>query len=172
MLDSIEQIAIHEAGHVLGYILTGRPFAFVTIEPSALKIHTDGKSLGYILPIQTYSGDESSTYDKLSPPDFFQCFSRDVTIIGGYCAQRLFRKNFDRTGSQSDIANLYSNRMMNQAEPFRTRYKQFLFTYTFELFRQTENKRMIKKIAKELLKRKTLSFDEVNRIVNQHVGTD
>ena len=47
-MHDIQQIAIHEAGHVLGHILTRRPFAFVTIEPSELKIHTDGKSLGYL----------------------------------------------------------------------------------------------------------------------------
>lgn len=93
MHDSIEQIAIHESGHALAHILTGLKFSFVTIDPIALKIHTDGKSLGYILPIQTYSGEESGTYNKLSPPEFFQCFSEDVTIIGGYVAQRLFEKN-------------------------------------------------------------------------------
>ena len=168
-MHDIQQIAIHESGHALAYTLTGRKFSFVTIEPSALKIHTDGKSLGYILPLQTYSGDESSTYDKLSPPDFFQCFSEDVTVVAGYVAQRIFTKDFDRTGSKSDLRTFYKNRMMNQAEPFRTRYKQFLFTYTFELFKLNENKRMIKKIADELLKRKTLYYDQVKTIVDQDV---
>ncbi len=172
MHDSIEQIALHESGHSLAHLLTGLKFSFVTIDPTQLAIHTDGKSLGYLLPIRTYSGDESGTYDKLSPPEFYQCFNQDVTIIAGYVAQRIFTKYFDRTGSKTDIATLNSNRMMNQAEPFRSIYRKFLFAYTFELFGLNENKRMIKKIAKELLKRKTLSFDEVNKIVNQHVGTD
>ena len=74
MHDSIQQIALHEAGHALAHILTGRPFAFVTIEPSALKIHTDGKSLGYIQPISAYHHD-STAYSMLSPDEFFHSFS-------------------------------------------------------------------------------------------------
>lgn len=170
MHDNIEQIAIHEAGHALAYILAGLQFSVVTIDQS--KIHNDGMSLGYILPIKPYYGEGSGTYYKLSPPEFFQCFSEDITLIAGYVAQRVFTKNFDRTGSKTDIRILYNNRMMNQDEPFRSLYRNFLFSYTFELFKLNENKRMIKKIAKELLKRKTLSYDQVKEIVDQNIGTD
>jgi hypothetical protein len=165
MTDSIQQIALHESGHALAHILTGLPFSFVTINPS--KINNDGESLGYILPIKPYYGAGSGTYNKLSPPEFFQCFSEDITIIAGYVAQRVFTKNFDRTGSNTDIRILYSNRMMNQDEPFRTLYRNFLFSYTFELFKLTENKRMIKKIADELLKYETLNYGQVKEIINR-----
>lgn len=49
MHDSIEQIAIHESGHALAYVLTNRPFSIVTIESHQLAIHGDGKSLGELV---------------------------------------------------------------------------------------------------------------------------
>ena len=171
MHDSLEQIALHEAGHALGYILTGRPFAFVTIEPSELKIHTDGKSLGYLQPITPYYHDKAS-YSRLTPPEFFQNFSEDVTILSAYVAQRIFSKDFDRTGSKTDFLALNNSGLINQPEPLRTAYKRFLIAYTFQLLSLNVHKQMLIEIADELLKKKTLNYDEVKKIVDQYVGTE
>jgi len=166
MLYSIEQIATHEAGHALAHILTGLPFSIVTIDPQ-LAGHSVGKSLGYIQPIIPYDRKESDNYSKLLPDDFFQCFSEDVTIVAGYVAQRIFTKEFDRNGSKKDIKILYSNKMMNHPEPFRMKYRDFLIAYTFMLFQMNQNKIMIRKIADELLKHKTLGYEEVIMIVER-----
>ena len=171
MHDSLEQIALHEAGHALGYILTERPFAFVTINPGKLKIHTDGKSLGYLQPITPYYHDKSA-YSRLTPPEFFQNFSEDVTILSAYVAQRIFSKDFDRTGSKTDFLELNKSRLINQPEPFRSSYKKFLIAYTYQLLSMNVHKQMIMKIADELLKKKTLNYDEVKKIVDQYVGTE
>lgn len=171
MHDSIEQIALHEAGHVLSHILTGLKFSIVTIEPSALKTYTDGKSLGYLVPVKAYSAEESNSYSILSPPEFFQSFCEDVTIIAGYAAQRIFSKDFDKNGSKTDFQTLNSNRLINQPEPFRTAYKRFLIVYTFQLFSLNVHKQILLKIVDELLKHKTLSYDQVQEIVDQIVGT-
>ncbi len=170
-MHDIQQIAIHEAGHVIGHILTGRPFAFVTIEPSALNIHTDGKSLGYIQPITPYYHDKAS-YSRITPNEFYQNFSEDLTILSAYVAQRIFSKDFDRTGSKTDFLELNKSRLINQPEPFRSSYKKFLIAYTYQLLSMNVHKQMIMKIADELLKKKTLNYDEVKKIVDQYVGTE
>jgi hypothetical protein len=167
MHDNIEQIAIHEAGHALAHILTDLPFSIVTIEPKQLAIHTDGNSLGYIQPINPPTGEDIDSYSKLSPDEFFQCFCEDMTVISGYVAQRVLTKKFDKTGSKTDIKVLYSNSMMNHPEPFRSKYRDFLIAYTFMLFQMNRNKRLIKKIADELLRHKTLGYDQVKKIVEE-----
>ena len=171
MHDSLEQIALHEAGHALGYILTGRPFAFVTIEPSELKIHTDGKSLGYLQPITPYYHDNVA-YSRLTPDEFFQNFIEDVTILSAYVAQRIFSKDFDRTGSKTDFLALNKSGLISQPEPFRTAYKRFLIAYTFQLLSLDVHKQLLLKITDELLKKKTLTYDQVQAIVDQYFGTE
>ena len=170
-MHDIQQIAIHEAGHALGYILTERPFAFVTINPGKLKIHTDGKSLGYLQPITPYYHDKSA-YSRLTLPEFFQNFSEDVTVLSAYVAQRIFSKDFDRTGSKTDFLALNKSGLVNQPEPFRSSYKKFLIAYTYQLLSMNVHKQMIMKIADELLKKKTLNYDEIKKIVDQYVGTN
>ena len=167
MHDSIKQIAIHESGHALAHVLTGLPFSLITIDQKKLAVYGDGKSLGYLQSVIPYYRGESDSFDKLCPDDFCQCFSKDVTVIAGYVAQRVFAKDFDKTGSKTDIKILYSNQMMNQPEPFRTKYRDFLITYTFMLFQINQNKRLIRKIADELLKHKTLSYNQVLKIVEE-----
>jgi len=167
MHDNIQQIAIHEAGHVLGHILTGRPFAFVTIDSGKLKIHTDGKSLGYLQPTTPYYHDKAS-YSRITPDEFFQNFSEDVTILSAYVAQRIFSKDFDRTGSKTDFLALNKSGLINQPEPLRTAYKKFLIAYTFQLLSLNVHKQIILKIADELVRNKTLTYEQVQKIVDQY----
>ena len=171
MHDNIQQIALHESGHALAHILLGRQFAFVTINPSALKIHTDGKSLGYLQPITPYFHD-SASYSRLSPDDFYKSFSIDVTIIAGYITQRIFSNDFDRTGSKTDFLALNKSGLINQPEPLRTAYKKFLIAYTFQLLSLDVHKQLLFKITDELLKKKTLTYEQVQKIVNEFVGTE
>ena len=170
-MHDIQQIAIHESGHVLAHILTGRPFAFVTIEPSELKIHTDGKSLGYLQPITPYYHDKVN-YSRITPNEFYQNFSEDLTILSAYVAQRIFSKDFDRTGSKTDFLALNKSGLINQPEPLRTAYKKFLIAYTFQLLSLNVHKQLILKIADELLEKKTLSYEQVQEIVDQYVRTE
>ena len=144
-MHDIQQIAIHESGHALAYTLTGRKFSFVTIEPSALKIHTDGKSLGYLQPTMPYYHDKAS-YSRITPDEFFQNFSEDVTVLSAYVAQRIFSKDFDRTGSKTDFLALNKSGLINQPEPLRTAYKKFLIAYTFQLLSLNVHKQIILKI--------------------------
>ncbi len=171
MHDNIQQIALHESGHALAHILLGRQFAFVTIEPSELKIHTDGKSLGYLQPTMPYYHDKAS-YSRITPDEFFQNFSEDVTVLSAYVAQRIFSKDFDRTGSKTDFLALNKSGLINQPEPLRTAYKKFLIAYTFQLLSLNVHKQLILKIAEELLEKKTLSYEQVQEIVDQYVRTE
>lgn len=171
MHDSIQQIALHEAGHALAHILTGRQFSFVTIDPGKLKIHTDGKSLGYLQPITPYYHDKVN-YSRITPNEFYQNFSEDLTILSAYVAQRIFSKDFDRTGSKTDFLALNKSGLVNQPEPFRSSYKKFLIAYTYQLLSMNVHKQMIMKIADELLKKRTLNYDEIKKIVDQYVGTN
>lgn len=171
MHDSIQQIALHEAGHALAHILTGRQFSFVTIDPGKLKIHTDGKSLGYLQPITPYYHDKVN-YSRITPNEFYQNFSEDFTILSAYVAQRIFSKDFDRTGSKTDFLALNKSGLVNQPEPFSSSYKKFLIAYTFQLLSLNVHKRLIIKIADELLKNGTLTATQVQKIVDQHIGTE
>lgn len=173
MKDSIQHVAIHESGHALAHILTGLKFSIVSIDSSTLKIYTDGKSLGYIQPNTAYYYD-STAYSILSPEEFFHSFSIDVTIIAGYISQRIFSgtKHFDKTGSKTDFLELNNRRLINQPEPFRTAYKRFLIAYTFQLLSLNIHKQILIKIADELLREKTLTYEQVQAIVDQHVGTE
>ncbi len=173
MHDSIEQIAIHESGHALAHILTGLQFSIVTIEKSALKSHTDGKSLGYIQPTTPYYHDKAS-YSRITPDEFYQNFSEDVSTIAGYISQRIFSgtKGFDKTGSRTDFLALNNSRLLNQPEPFRTAYKRFLIIYTFQLLSLDVHKQLLLKITDELLEKKTLTYEQVQEIVDQFVGTE
>ena len=166
-MHDIQQIAIHESGHALAYTLTGRKFSFVTIEPSALKIHTDGKSLGYLQPTMPYYHDKAS-YSRITPDEFFQNFSEDVTVLSAYVAQRIFSKDFDRTGSKTDFLALNKSGLINQPEPLRTAYKKFLIAYTFQLLSLNVHKQIILKIADELVRNKTLTYEQVQKIVDQY----
>ncbi|HNX65549.1 MAG TPA: hypothetical protein PKH02_01630 [Bacteroidales bacterium] len=170
MKDSLKQIALHESGHALAHILVGLPFSVVTIEPK-LDGQSKSQSLGYIQPLTPYF-DDSTSYSGLSSDEFLHSFSIDVTVIAGFISQRVFAKEFDKTGSKTDFKILNSNRLMNQPEPFRTAYKRFLIAYTFQLLSMNVHKQMIMKIADELLKKKTLNYDEVKKIVDQYVGTE
>ncbi len=167
MHDNIQQIALHESGHALAHILLGRQFAFVTIEPSELKIHTDGKSLGYLQPTMPYYHDKAS-YSRITPDEFFQNFSEDVTVLSAYVAQRIFSKDFDRTGSKTDFLALNKSGLINQPEPLRTAYKKFLIAYTFQLLSLNVHKQIILKIADELVRNKTLTYEQVQKIVDQY----
>lgn len=173
MHDNIKQISVHESGHALAYFLTNRPFSIVTIDPYHLAVHSDGKSLGYIQPITPYYHDKAS-YSSLTPDEFFQNFSEDVTIIAGYISQKIFSgtKGFDKTGSRTDLMALNNSRLINQPEPLRTAYKKFLIAYTFQLLSLNVHKQLILKIADELLEKKTLTYDQVQAIVDQYFGTE
>ena len=171
MHDRFQQIALHEAGHSLAHILTGRPFAFVTIDPGKLKIHTDGKSLGYLQPITPYYHDKVN-YSRITPNEFYPNFSEDLTILSAYVAQRIFSKDFDRTGSKTDFLALNKSGLISQPEPFRTAYKRFLIAYTFQLLSLDVHKQLLLKITDELLKKKTLTYDQVQEIVDQYVGSE
>ena len=167
-----KQVALHEAGHTLGHILTGLPFSHVTIDPYYLAINSDGKSLGYVQPALTYYTEKPTSYSRLLPDTFCNCFKQDVTIIGGYVAQRVFSKDFDRKGSKIDIKNLKYSPLMTQPEPFGTIYKKFLIAYTFQLFNMNVHKQIIEKIATELLKYGTLNSDQVKTIVYEITGDE
>jgi ATP-dependent Zn protease len=67
---------------------------------------------------------------------------------------------------------LNNSRLINQPEPLRTAYKRFLIAYTFQLLSLNVHKQLIKKIADELLKKKTLSYEQVQEIVDQYVRTE
>ena len=167
-----KQIAIHESGHVLGHVLTGLPFSHVTINPNLLAVNSDGRSLGYVQPTLPYHTDEPFSYSRLSPDAFCNCFKEDVTIVGGYVAQRIFSKDFDRKGSKIDIKNLRNSPLINQPEPFGSIYKKFLIAYTFQLFNLKINKQIILRIASELLKYGTLNSDQVKMIVDEITGEE
>jgi len=172
MKDKRKQIAIHEAGHTLAHIVTGLPFSHVTIDTYLLALNSDGKSLGYVQPILPYYRADYTSYSRLSPEMFFRCFCEDVTIIGGYVAQRVLSKDFDRKGSMIDIKNLKNSPLMNQPEPFRIIYERFLIAYTFQLFNMKIHKQIIEKIAADLLKYGTLDSDKVKMIVDEITGEE
>ena len=82
----------------------------------------------------------------------------------------IFRNGkFNKNSSKSDVKMLHDNPLMNHPEPFRKKYRSFLLEYTFQLFKQKEHFSMIKKIANELLKEKTLYYDQVRKIVEEQV---
>lgn len=161
---------MHEAGHAYAFILSELSFEFISIDPVLLNLYTSGHSSGYIFPIQTTCRDEPDLASSLSPEAFHECFIADFIIVAGLVAETLHRKGkFCRQSSKSDVKMLNDNPLMNKPEPFRTKYRSFLLEYTFQLFKQKEHFIMIKKIADELLKYRTLSYDQVKEIVQQQV---
>jgi len=168
MKDDAKYVAIHEAGHAFANVLFKIPFHYVTIVPEEEDVvNTGGHTLGYIMPIKPYSGKEESTYSKLIPDEFFSSFSEDVTILAGSVAEALYRKKFNKYSAKADIFILINNRLINHPEPFRSKYRSFLISYTYLLLKQKANYKMIVKIADELMKKKTLDYDQVRKIINR-----
>ena len=167
MKDDAQYVAIHEAGHAFAHVLFKIPFHFVTIVPEKDVINTGGRTLGHIMPIEPYSAKTESTYSKLIPDEFFLCFAEDVTILAGSVSEAIFRKKFNKYSAKADISILINNRLFHYPEPFRTRYRSLLISYTYILLKQKENYKMIKKIAEALIVEKTLSYGQVKKIVNR-----
>lgn len=168
MKDDALYVAIHEAGHAFAHVLFKIPFNYVTIVPDTEGvINLGGHTLGYIMPIEPYSAKRESTYSKLIPDEFFLCFAEDVTILAGSVAEAIFRKKFNKYSAKADIAILINNRQINHPEPFRSRYRSFLISYTYLLLKQKENYKMVVKIADELMQKKTLDYDQVRKIINR-----
>lgn len=168
--DDLHSIAMHEAGHGYAYLLAGLSFDFITIDSVLLNLYTSGHSLGYIFPINNTCCDQTSPISGLLPEAFHECFIADFIIVAGLAAETLHRKGtFSRHSSRSDVKMLNDNPLMNSSGTFKKKYRGFLLAYTFELFKQKEHYSKIQKIADELLKYKTLSYDQVREIVQQQV---
>lgn len=146
--------AIHQASHAVGYLWAGLPFQCVIIDDNK-------KGEGIVCHISEPSGMLQSK-DIMNPDLFTKIFLRDVLNWTGQEAELYFLPDDMLDSHGLHEPNMFFN--PDEAEDeFMCNYSEFVAVYTSQIVQ--EHIEDIKAIAKELVKRKTLSYDEIKRIV-------
>lgn len=166
--NNLQNTAVHESGHAFVYALFSIPFKYVTILTNQNVKYSGETVMGFLMPVRSFCGMESSSNPRLDPNDFISCFGEDLGIISGMIAEMLYRKNkMAYEGSKSDLIQLKNNCRKKLPASIRKKYTSFLIAYAFNLLKQKENYNMVLKIAEALLLEKTLSYDQVKKIINR-----
>jgi len=155
-VSDLERVAYHEAGHAYTYRYLNKRFIDVTIIPN-------GDTLGCV------RGDLRSkvtSKDFEDPKKFYKVINKLVIGYAGNISDALFSGQIDDAGFRSDmqkIADLVTKYFPDKEE--RSAFQDWIWLNTFNMLRLETNWYYIDAIAKELLKRKRLTEDEVFDII-------
>jgi hypothetical protein len=140
-----EVVAIHEAGHAVAYCRL-----FPQIEPSK------PKWLRWLWKpaIVTIEGSGAVMYVPLTPPNMYEEYA--VYACAGFAAEALAGSSDPERGAQTDF-----RMAMNRSRRPLDEIKREALT----LLSRTENMLAVADVARELMKRRTLSLTTVREIV-------
>jgi len=153
--------AYHQAGHTVAYLLTNRPFEFVTITP-------DSDTLGYIdAPYNDWSVDlKSKSFFKPSCLMIF--FENSFISIAGYVTEKIYTGN--SIGSRSFLKGLVNVSISDLSNKLNISYQKFLIQYTKEVLEKHWEE--ISVIAEELYKRRILTYYQVQKVIKERLNKD
>ncbi|MEI6048850.1 MAG: hypothetical protein WCS03_08120 [Bacteroidota bacterium] len=150
-----EATAYHEAGHVMAFILSGIRFREVTIKPKK------GSYSGAV-KYKTHIRHELANIDFLYPGFFYKWFRWDIILVAGSMAEAIYGNSDFESGGHPDIVLLFRT-FSNLSKDMGKKYLDFLIAYTNEAL--INNWTKIEAIAKALLEKETLCYDDVTNIV-------
>lgn len=153
-----EATAYHEAGHALAYLLTGWKFKYITIKPDK---ETD--TIGHLMP---YNKGEMFWY-SMSVERLMNYCRRSLS---GVIAEAIYTKRNNHLGARGDLRKVADMvlSVFGQDGPTVQFFLKFIRSDTRDLLLMNWNK--VERIAGDLLKSETLSYQEVLAIANESVA--
>lgn len=154
-------IATHEAGHAVVCHVLGYDFISITIEPNEL-IGSDGAFIRSPLT-------EANECGRLSKEgqNRWMCDKIKITLGGGLAVYQL-TNNRNIVGMTPDLNSAWDlARMLVKDEVKATELNTALSALTIDLLKNQRNWAAIISLSNELIKRRTIKYDDAVKIINK-----
>ena len=154
-------VATHEAGHAVVYHVLGYDFESITIERN--------EALGSDGAVIRSPFTEEKEYSGLSKEGQkrWMCDKIKITLSGGLAVYQL-TNNGETVGMEPDLNSAWSlARMLVKDEDKATELNKALSTLTGDLLRNKRNWAAITALSNELIKRRTVKYDDAVKIINK-----
>ena len=153
----------HQAGHAVAYLLTNIPFEYVTNRPNS-------DTLGYI---QASSNDGFADLKSNSfyiPSNFNTFFEYSFICIAGYVTEKIYGFSYNSVGAHLDFQSLVNVTLSDLTDMLNTNYQKFMIQYTKEVLEKHWTE--VKAIAEALTERKTLSYNQVKKVIKERLKSE
>ena len=151
--------AYHEAGHVAAYLLLGKHFDHVTIEPGE-------DYFGYVLGVDALP--ENIQYGEQTPRRRRMIEERTVILSAGNVAERCFLKKDVCAGSGNDWAQtLKLLELISESLEEASAYHAWITARTRNLLLTPLHWPIVETVALALLEHRTLTYAQVKSVVRQ-----
>jgi hypothetical protein len=147
-------VAYHEAGHAVACVLCDVQFELVTVKSVVRSL--EWESLGHVeFPVSSIN---LLPYHSTTDPLWFnEFFIRDFINVAGSAAESIYKNNPHIRLGITDKQNIFAR----LPEPLRQQYIKFLRQYAVTVFTIPMNWQFIDVIARALIAKETLTYDEV-----------
>jgi ATP-dependent Zn protease len=152
--------AYHQAGHTVAYLLTNRPFEYVTIRP-------DSDTLGYIQPPYKDWSINLKSNSFYSPNEFNTFFEYSFITIAGYVTGKIYGFSYNSVAAQLDFQRLAKVTLSDLTDKLNTNYQKFMIQYAREVLQKHWSD--ISAIAEALYIRKSLTYDQVQKVMKERL---
>ena len=152
--------AYHQASHTVAYLLTNRPFEYVTIRP-------DSDTLGYIQPTYNDWSINLKSNSFYVPSTFNTFFEYSFICIAGYVAEKIYGFSYNSVGAHLDFQNLVNVTLSDLTDKLNTNYQKFMIQYTKEVLQKHWEE--ISVVAEALYDRKTLTYNQVQEVIKERL---
>ena len=152
--------AYHKAGHTVAYLLTKRPFDYVTIRP-------DSDTLGYIQPPYKDWSINLKSNSFYVPNEFNTFFEYSFICLAGYVTEKIYGFSYNSVGAHLDFQNLVNVTLSDLTDKLNTNFQKFIIQYTKEVLQK--NWTEVAGIAEALYERKTLTYNQVQKVIKERL---
>jgi len=140
----------------MAYLLTNRPFEYVTITP-------DSDTLGYVQSSYNNWSVDLKSKSFYKPSCLMIFFENSFISIAGYVTGKLYTGN--SIGSRSFFQGLVNAPIPDLSNKLNIPYQKFVIQYTNEVLQKHWTE--ITAIAEELFKRRTLTYIQVQKVIKE-----
>ena len=152
--------AYHQAGHTVAYLLTNRPFEYVTIRP-------DSDTLGYIQASSNDGFDDLKSKSFYKPGKFNLFFDYSFIKVAGYMAEKIYGYSYNSVGAHLDLQSLVNVTLADLPGKLISTYQRFILQYAKEVLEKLWTE--ISVIAEALYERKTLTYNQVQNVIRERL---
>lgn len=156
MVKRKENIAYHEAGHALSYLLTNRKFRYATIKPNP-KENTYGCVVGY----GSTKSIKRDLHSYFNPDEFCEFIKYDFCLLAGFIAEKRCSGYYRNIEESYDYKKWVDGTLFKLPVRLSKNYQKFILEYISEVFSLYKNERRIKVIAAALLEKETITYKEI-----------
>ena len=150
--------AYHQAGHTVAYLLTNRPFDYVTIRP-------DSDTLGYIQPSTNDWFTDLKSKSFYKPSCLMIFFENSFISISGFITEKIFGFTNNSVAAQLDLQSLVNVTLADLPGKLITNYQRFILQYTKEVLQKHWTE--ISMVAEALYEKKTLTYNQVQKVIRE-----